>query len=370
MSYLTSENELGEQLRKLYLEILKREPDEVGFTHYLKLLKNKEQSISNITETLLDSDEYNILKEREIESIQNKSFLDKHLHLTSNLSKKEALELLKELYRELLNREVDSDGEKYWTEKILQEKLSKEHVRELIIQSPEYQRLKLVNQSLTKNVLEDMKIHWDKRAKNDAKFYIYTDYKSENEFWESGKNEVSAMLNFIKNHPNNYLQETYNLKALEIGCGIGRCLYPISENFKEAYGIDVSKEMISIGEENRGSRKNIKFFENNGKDLQMLQDNYFNFCYSFFTFQHIPSKDIIKNYFSEISRVVKSKGLFFFQINEKSLVENESTNTWNGVVLSTKELNQIINQNNFSEIVKRTDEEYNGIMTQYLLQKN
>ena len=63
-------------------------------------------------------------------------------------------------------------------------------------------------------------------------------------------------------------------------------------------------------------------------------------------------------------------GLFFFQINEKSLVENESTNTWNGVVLSTKELNQIINQNNFSEIVKRTDEEYNGIMTQYLLQKN
>jgi hypothetical protein len=40
------------------------------------------------------------------------------------------------------------------------------------------------------------------------------------------------------------------------------------------------------------------------------------------------------------------------------------------VVLSTKELNQIINQNNFSEIVKRTDEEYNGIMTQYLLQKN
>ena len=50
MNYLTSENELGEQLRKLYLEILKREPDAVGFTHYLKLLKNKEQSISNITE--------------------------------------------------------------------------------------------------------------------------------------------------------------------------------------------------------------------------------------------------------------------------------------------------------------------------------
>ena len=283
---------------------------------------------------------------------------------------KEIIGLIKKHYEKLLNRGLDELGKDFWLKIIRKEKLSEDELTKLIMESAEYQRLKLVNQSLTKNVLEDMKIHWDKRAKNDAKFYIYTDYKSENEFWEKGKSEVSAMLNFIKNHPNNYFQETYNLKALEIGCGIGRCLYPISENFKEACGIDVSKEMVSIGEENMGSRKNIKFFENNGKDLQMLQDNYFDFCYSFYTFQHIPSKDIIKNYFSEISRVVKSKGLFFFQINEKSLVENESTNTWNGVVLSTKELNQIINQNNFSEIVKRSDEENNGMMTQYLLQKN
>lgn len=281
-------------------------------------------------------------------------------------TREEILQILKKLYDESFKRELDPIGEKYWMSKIVQEKLTEEQLRKLIIQSQEDIRTKLVSQSLSHNILNDMKTHWNKRAEENSKFYIYTGYKSDEDFWQSGKIEADIVSNYFKTYSTHFNE--IEGKVLEIGCGIGRCLIPISENFKEAYGIDVSDKMISIAKKNIGSRKDIQVFENNGQDLNMFEDNFFNLCYSFYTFQHIPSKEIIKNYFSEVSRVLKSKGLFFFQINERILVKDQPTNTWNGVLLSAEEIKQFIDENDFSQIKKVQAEDL--MFTQILLQKN
>ncbi len=42
---------------------------------------------------------------------------------------------------------------------------------------------------------------------------------------------------------------------------------------------------------------------------------FFDFCFSFIVFHHIPRLDIVANYIREIDRILKPGGLFMFQVN-------------------------------------------------------
>ena len=102
---------------------------------------------------------------------------------------------------------------------------------------------------------------------------------------------------------------------------------------------------------------NCKIQKNNGSDLSMFTDNFFNFCYSYIVFQHIPEKHIIHNYFQEVSRVLESGGIFRIQLN--GVDEKTEINTWNGVHFTHDEIISIASKNNFSIL------EESGIGTKY-----
>ncbi len=99
-------------------------------------------------------------------------------------------------------------------------------------------------------------------------------------------------------------------RMLDIGCGIGRMERGFSQMFGEVYGLDVSGEMIAQARELNHAFQNVKFVKGNGQDLRIFPDEYFDFVFSCLTFQHIPERQIILDYLSEIYRVLKKGGLF------------------------------------------------------------
>ena len=99
----------------------------------------------------------------------------------------------------------------------------------------------------------------------------------------------------------------------EIGCGVGRFLKPLGCRFKSVLGIDISQEMLDNARDYCAGIPNVTFFLNDGKTLNGIDGNSFNYCVSAGVFQHITDFDIIASYIREALRIIKPDGLFLFQ---------------------------------------------------------
>ena len=75
---MKTNQEIKEQLRSVYLEILKREPDEKGLAHYLTLIMNKKQTVDDVRNSMYNSDEYQVIRDSTEKShtVNTSSFLD------------------------------------------------------------------------------------------------------------------------------------------------------------------------------------------------------------------------------------------------------------------------------------------------------
>jgi len=197
-------------------------------------------------------------------------------------------------------------------------------------------------------ILVRMQKDWDERAQANSKWFIHSvEDESDDQFWKSGEEACKQILSGnIEIIPKNK-SEKY-MRVLEIGCGIGRILIPMSKIFAEIIGVDVSPEMIKRARKNVSSIHNCKVYPNNGNDLTNFLDNSFDFCYSVATFQHIPDKEIIKNYIGEVYRVLKNDSCFRFQVNGTS--NKSDGTTWNGVPLSKNEIIKLAKMNKFKII--------------------
>jgi len=231
------------------------------------------------------------------------------------------------------------------------------------------EKLKRLEQN-SRKYEEWMRNDWELRAKKNPFYFIRTEKnQSDEEFWKSGYNDRNSILEHkpIKEKLDQKFDE---FKVLEIGCGIGRILIPMSEKFQEAVGIDISQEMVNIGKQKMENISNCKILLNNGIDLSDLTSNYFDFCYSFIVFQHIPEKQIVKNYIKEVGRVLKPNSFFHFQVRGKHTIdpiklrllenmdEKESAykeNTWLGVQFSSQEIHKIAEEFGF-EIIDESGE--------------
>jgi len=202
-----------------------------------------------------------------------------------------------------------------------------------------------------------MKKDWDKRADEDAYFFVTTsDVINEKKFWKSYgiRDEILSMNTPIYSEIIGNKDPKY-MRILEIGCGIGRIMSMMAEIFGEVIGVDVSKKMIEIAKEKLSKFQNCKVYENNGKELSMFSDNYFDFCYSVIVFQHVPNKEIISNYVKETARILKPGSVFRFQVYGDVLHKQRTPNTWVGVSFNQQEMHKIAKENNF-EILEEEGE--------------
>ena len=269
-------------------------------------------------------------------------------------------EIVRKCYLKYLNREPDNSGLEHYVNLMKTNQIDKESLILTFKDSPEYKLSHPIELEHDTAVDIKMKKEWNERAKMNLLFVIATDHSdSEDDFWESGKTECDLILGknsqrFEKIKENKLPSK---MNVLEIGCGIGRILIPMKKIFGNVIGIDVSSEMVQLGQKYVESIPNCSIIENNGIDLSEFSDNDFDFCYSFIVFQHIPDKKIVEKYISEVSRVLKSNCLFRFQVRGTISTKPNQITTWDGVQFTSDEIHKIALENNFKIIEEGSDKE-------------
>ena len=169
-----------------------------------------------------------------------------------------------------------------------------------------------------------MRSDWDRRARENAQHFIACGHSESDEvFWASGRRDLDQLI----------LHDVIldaAARALEIGCGMGRILKPLSERIEKAFGVDISAEMIARARQGLAGCGNIEVFVTRGR-LDDFEDASLDFVYSFIVFQHIPTKKAVKRYLLEAARVLKGKGVFRFQVDGRPRPKTSAADTWLGV---------------------------------------
>ncbi len=179
------------------------------------------------------------------------------------------------------------------------------------------------------SVSERMRDDWNRRAREDAKYYVAFGRRGQDdaEFHDTARQVVRGLL-----EETNRLAERNPRawRALEIGCGPGRILRHLAPQFGELHGVDVSDEMIALAEQNLREFPHVHVHASDGTNLNLFGDNSFDFVYSYAVFQHIPSREVIFRYLTEARRVLKPGGILRCQMNSLP-VTTLNVDTWAGV---------------------------------------
>ena len=133
-------------------------------------------------------------------------------------------------------------------------------------------------------VSERMQRDWNERAREDAHFYVAFGRhdQDDEEFFATAKEMVTALEYDLKRLPPGANRRAW--RALEIGCGPGRLMKPLSRHFGEIHGIDVSDEMIARARVNLRGIPHAHVHHTTGADLAPFADDSFDFVYSFAVF--------------------------------------------------------------------------------------
>jgi ubiquinone/menaquinone biosynthesis C-methylase UbiE len=111
--------------------------------------------------------------------------------------------------------------------------------------------------------------------------------------------------------------------ALDFGCGIGRNVDNLLKiaDWKSVDGCDISVENINRAEkflQNTHDSNKFKLYTTTGTTLNPINDNLYDFVMSTIVLQHIAVHQIRNNLLTDIFRVMKSGGLFSFQMAQYS----------------------------------------------------
>jgi ubiquinone/menaquinone biosynthesis C-methylase UbiE len=203
-----------------------------------------------------------------------------------------------------------------------------------------------------------MREDWNARAREDAGYYVAFGRRDQDDsgFFATATEVINALEAELRRVP---LAERVGWKALEIGCGPGRLMRPMSRHFVEIHGVDVSDEMIGLAREKLRDLSNAHPHVTDGASLAQFEAESFDFVYSYAVFQHIPSRDVVFQYLREIRRVLKTGGLARLQFNGLPR-GGESYDTWAGARFSSSDILEFTESQDFQVLALE------GVSTQYM----
>src|SRR5450631_2408838 len=206
-----------------------------------------------------------------------------------------------------------------------------------------------------------MREDWNSRAREDAGYYVAFGRRDQDDagFFATATEVINSLEWELRRVP---AVERGGWRALEIGCGPGRLMRPMSRHFAEIHGVDVSDEMIARAKEKLADIPNAFPHATDGASLSQFADESFDFLYSYAVFQHIPSRDVVYQYLREIRRVLKVGGLARLQFNglQRNDAIDASYNTWAGARFTAAELLEFTQRDDFQVLVLE------GTSTQYM----
>jgi SAM-dependent methyltransferase len=144
--------------------------------------------------------------------------------------------------------------------------------------------------------MKDSDKEWEKWGQNDPYYGVITLDKfhkknlSENsikDFFKSGADHIQFVIRTIQTFIDTYYSPT---RALDFGCGVGRCLLSLASICDSVIGVDVSPAMLREAMRNcsEHSITNVELFESDD-NLSKLNGT-FDLIHSAIVFQHIPPK--------------------------------------------------------------------------------
>ena len=190
---------------------------------------------------------------------------------------------------------------------------------------------------MDQEIVSKMREDWNGRASEDAHYYVAFGRRDqdEEEFYATGKEMVAGLKVEMKRL--GHCANPRARRALEIGCGPGRLLKPMSELFGEIHGVDISNQMIDLARQRLAAIPHAHVHVATNSDLAAFADESFDLVYSYAVFQHIPSREVVMNYLREARRVLKTGGLLRCQMN--GLPEHMARyDTWSGVRIPSSEM--------------------------------
>lgn len=204
------------------------------------------------------------------------------------------------------------------------------------------------------NVLERMREDWNQRASEDAYYYVAFGRREQDdeEFFATAADVMRGLTAELK-------RLDRRDAALEIGCGPGRLMRPMSRHFGEVHGVDVSDEMIRLAKERLRGVANAHPQVTAKSDLAMFPDAKFDFVYSYAVFQHIPSREVVLGYLREAWRVLKPGGVIRCQLNGLPQTAKQY-DTWSGVRIAPEEVRAFAREQGFQLLALE------DIWTQYM----
>jgi len=185
------------------------------------------------------------------------------------------------------------------------------------------------------NLLDCMRQDWNERAREDPHYYVAfgRQQQDDEEFFATAADVVRGLRGEAKHLRAPGRPFPSQLKALEIGCG------PLSADFAQIHGVDVSDRMIRLAGEKLRGISNAHVYHNPQSDLSLFPDEAFDFVYSYAVFQHIPSREIVLRYLTEARRVLKPGGILRCHINGlPEAFPSRHCNTWEGVRIPAEDV--------------------------------
>src|SRR5437764_1082042 len=147
-----------------------------------------------------------------------------------------------------------------------------------------------------------MRSDWNRRARSDALYYVALGRRDQSwkDFFEGADELVRGFEKELERIRSAATGESR--RALEIGCGPGRLMLPLSRHFSEIHGVDVSAQMVALARQNLAGIAHAHVHATDGTNLNQFEDESFDYAYSYAVFQHIPSREVVLNYLKETRR--------------------------------------------------------------------
>jgi ubiquinone/menaquinone biosynthesis C-methylase UbiE len=197
--------------------------------------------------------------------------------------------------------------------------------------------------------MNNQKTLWEHLAKENSRYYINSDKGrgiTEEEFRKSG---IDAYKQNITDDELLKGAET----ILDFGCGTGRLSEFMARDFRKVVGVDISSTMITQGRERLKELKNVELFEIDGQSIP-LPDKSVDLVFSYLVFQHIKEREMVRNAFKDIYRVLTPNGIF--KVLMRSDKQKDMSRWWSGVDFNENSIKMIYEDLGFKLLkIKYTD---------------
>jgi ubiquinone/menaquinone biosynthesis C-methylase UbiE len=203
----------------------------------------------------------------------------------------------------------------------------------------------------------DMKEIWNKRAEEDALWYILSDdkFRDIRMFNQAGIMAAAQILSlsepFLKGRE----------RVLDLACGIGRILQYMARCFKMAYGVDISEVMVAKARIFLERLDNVNLEVIDGEAFPMFRENKFDLIYTMFLYEHFPNKDIGVSLMKEVYRVLKPEGIFNLSI--ATCETHNPAIDWDGVHWTQQEILDVFKDAGFEVVLNLGNLHENPLIT-------